>query len=73
MLMRCCNNTFRQKVRDQKLSTVLPEDRDRLDAQYKKIDAEYKTTQKEISVLEERNLQRIKVLKTFKYSLIKRL
>ena len=53
---------FRQKVRDQKLSTVLPEDRDRLDAEYKRIDSEYKTTQKEIAFLEDRNLQWIKVL-----------
>ena len=48
-------------MRDQKLSTVLPEDIERLTAEYKRIDAEYKTTNKQIEVLEDRKLQRIKV------------
>ncbi|XP_067950867.1 serine-rich adhesin for platelets-like isoform X6 [Watersipora subatra] len=50
----------RQKVRDQKLSTVLPEDIERLNCEYKRIDADYKSTDKEIKLLEERMLQRIK-------------
>ena len=65
-LWACISNSviiclYRQKVRDQKLSTVLPEDIERLTAEYKRIDAEYKTTNKQIEVLEDRKLQRIKV------------
>ena len=52
---------FRKKIRDQKLSSMLPESIERLNIEYKRIDAEYKTTHKEIDYLEDRKLQRIKV------------
>lgn len=52
-------------MRDQKLSTVLPDDIERLNCEYKRIDGNYKTTKKEIEVLEERKLQRIKVSLTY--------